>query len=556
MKKPFPEAKLKSNLLKGIMLVAAISVCLLAAYDVLFIFPSFNQLFMKAYERQSLKVARHVENVLLSKNILPGKTAFPGSFKKETGLIKNDFELWKILVISPTGKIVYSTDKADIGRKLNEKFFFEVVAKGGVYSKYVPKNTLTPGGQVAGNDVISTYMPVMQNGRFLGACEVYSNVSAVMKEIRRLFVASFLVLFLLLTGLFLALITIWRKAKQSAAARKKAEDVLAESENLLRTIIETVPECVKLLSADGKVLMMNRAGLMMLGSVSFEQMKGEKLTPFILPEYREAFGNLNRQVFEGKPGMLEFEAQGMDNKRLWLSTHAVPLPGKDGKTVALLGITRDITKEKHAAEALTTSLKEKEVLLRELYHRTKNNLQVVISLISLQAANVTDEHLKQALEDISLRIRAMSLVHEKLYKSKDLTSVDVKDYVEDLANAILIGYEKSAASISLKLDIDKTLMTIDAITTLGLIINELMTNSIKYAFPAGREGRIGISLHSLGDHLEFVFSDNGVGLADTDIKKAKSLGLKLVDKLSVKQLGGRLEVKTDNGTEFRITFKA
>ncbi|MDA8173656.1 MAG: PAS domain S-box protein [Nitrospiraceae bacterium] len=556
MKKQFPKINLKSNLLKGMMLVAVISVGLLAAYDVFFIFPSFNNLLMKSYERQSLKVARHVENVMLSENIQPGKTALPDSFKKETGLIIKDFGLWKIFVISPTGKIVYSNDQADIGRKLNEKFFFDVVAKGGIYSKYIPENTLTPGGQVARTDVISTYMPVMQNGRFLGACEVYSNVSAVMKEIRTLFVASFLILFLLLIGLLMVLIIIWRKAKQSAAARKKAEDVLAESENLLRTIVETVPECIKLLAEDGTVLMMNRTGFTMLGAATFEQVKGKKLTPFILPEYREAFDMLTKQVFQGEYGMLEFEAQGMNNKRIWLSTHAVPLPGKDGKTSALLGITRDITGEKHAAEALTASLKEKEVLLRELHHRTKNNLQVVTSLISLQTANVTDERLKQALEDISLRIRAMSLVHEKLYKSKDLISLDVKDYVEDLANAILIGYEKRAASISLALDIGKTLMTIDTITTLGLIINELMTNSIKYAFPDGRAGRIAISLHSHDDHLEFVFSDNGIGLADTDVEKAKSLGLKLVGRLASKQLGGRLEVSTGNGTEFRIVFKA
>lgn len=550
------ETGFKSNLLKGILLVAAVSVFLLTAYDVLFVFPSFNNLFMESAEFRSLQIATHIRNMMLSDNVLPGKTPLPGLFKKEVQIVVKDFGLWKVFIISPEGEVVYSSIPADQGRRLNEKLFFEVVAKGGIYSKYIPENTLTPSGQLVKTAVISTYVPLMQKGRFLGACEVYYNISTIMRKIRGLFIKAFLILSLLVLGLFSALVIVWYRARQNDMARRKAVDALSESENLLRTIIETVPECVKLINANGNVLMMNRAGLMMLDAGSFEQIKGGTLGTFVLPEYRKAFDNLTKEVFEGKSGMVEFEVAGLKGERRWLSTHAVPLPDRDGKIAALLGITRDVTEEKRAAEALKTSLKEKEILLRELYHRTKNNLQVITSLISLQSANITDERLINTLEDISLRIRAMSLVHEKLYKSRDLTNVDVKEYAEDLANAILLGYEKHAASISLEFDIAKILLNIDVITTLGLIENELMTNAIKYAFPGGRAGRIRISLHPLDDQLEFIFSDNGVGLPVADIKKVKSLGLKLVNKLATKQLGGRLEIKTEGGTEFRLVFKA
>lgn len=546
----------KDTFSKSILLVAVISVFLLAAYDVFFVFPSFNGLLMENSEEEAVHIASHLRDNLLSQNISLDKGPLPAAFITTAERARKDFHLWKIRVFSSSGEIVYSTDPADLGVRLYRRFFSEVVAKGSVYKKYVPKNEITPGGQKVNTDVVSAYVPVMKKADFLGACEVYMDVTGAIERNDRLLLTSFLTLFLLVFGLLLSLIAVSRRAGRSAMARKDAEDALEKSEQFLRTIIETEPECVKLIAPDNTLLMMNPAGLAMIGAASFEQVRGKRMSPLVLPEHREAFDSLTRNVFQGKSGTLEFEAMGLKGKRVWLSTHAVPLLGKNGGIAALLGITRDITSEKRSLEALEASLGEKEVLLRELYHRTKNNLQVISSLISLQASHINDAQILQSLEDTRNRIQAMSLVHEKLYKSKNLSRINARDYIEDLANALLGSYEKGAANVSLVLDADSTLMGVDTVTTLGLIINELMTNSLKYAFPDGRRGEIRISLRAAGgDRMEFVFSDNGVGLRDTDIKNVKSLGLKLVKSLATKQLGGKLEVKTGEGTEFRLTFK-
>jgi PAS domain S-box-containing protein len=547
---------LKDSMSKGILLLAVISVLLLAAYDVFFVFPSFNGLLMENSESEAVDIASHLREDLLSGDVRLKRSSLPDIFIKTAERTKRDFNLWKILIFSPSAEIVYSTDPADLGRRISGKFFYGVVAKGGVYKKYVPKNELTPGGQVAKTYVVSAYVPVMKDGRFLGACEVYMDVTDAITRNSRLFLTSIVTLFLLVFGLLLSVIIVSRKAGSSTTARKKAEDALQESEHFLRTIIETEPECVKLLAADKTLLMMNPAGLAMIEADSLEQVKGNQISSLVLPEYRDAFDNLTRNVFRGKSGTLEFEAVGLKGRRLWLSTHAVPLLDKKGEIAALLGITRDITQEKSSTEALEASLKEKEILLRELYHRTKNNLQVISSLISLQAAYINDDRVMQAFDDTRNRIQAMSLVHEKLYKSKNLICTDVKDYIEDLTDAILGSRQEPTADISLIIDVDSTFLAIDTITTLGLIINELMTNSLKYAFPGDRDGEIRISFHMVDrDRMAFVFSDNGVGLPSTDIKNMKSLGLKLVNNLAMKQLGGRLEVKTGKGTEFRLTFQ-
>jgi len=217
-------------------------------------------------------------------------------------------------------------------------------------------------------------------------------------------------------------------------------------------------------------------------------------------------------------------------------------------------------KRKEAEDQLKVSLKEKEILLRELYHRTKNNMQVISSLLNLQSLTIDDKQMLEVVKDIQNRIRSISLVHEKLYQSKDLSNVNLKDYIQELANALLTSYEGSKDRISVTLDIDNVFISLDTITTCGLIINELVSNSLKHAFPDDREGTIRIALHSTGeDKMELRISDNGIGLPEgLDFRDTKSLGLKLVRKLAEDQLRGKVELvelKDGKGTDFLIKFK-
>jgi len=240
-----------------------------------------------------------------------------------------------------------------------------------------------------------------------------------------------------------------------------------------------------------------------------------------------------------------------------LETSGVPFYDSHGDFGGYRGIDRDITERKLVEERLEASLREKETLLRELYHRTKNNMQVISNLIDLQTLDVNDENTLKLFKETQNRIKTMALVHEKLYQSKDLSNLNLKDYIGDLANALLGSYQLSGDRINLKLDVEPISVSIDTATPCGLIINELMSNSLKHAFPGERRGEVSLVLHqSEKGEIDMCFSDNGIGLPKGfDFKNTRSLGLTLVRNLSVKQLKGTVKVRTEHPTEFHIIFR-
>ena len=201
---------------------------------------------------------------------------------------------------------------------------------------------------------------------------------------------------------------------------------------------------------------------------------------------------------------------------------------------------------------------ERETLLRELYHRTKNNMNTISSLINLQTTYLDGDGIAiQMFRDIQDRIMSMSLVHERLYKSKDLSNVSLKDYVSDLANTLISGHKINKDKLSLRLDIEDFTLSIDTLIPCGLILNELMTNSLKYAFIDGREGQISIKgLVSSGKEIQLVYSDNGIGFpAGFDFAKVETLGLRLINGLITSQLRGNIEITTKPETVFTIAFR-
>lgn len=202
-------------------------------------------------------------------------------------------------------------------------------------------------------------------------------------------------------------------------------------------------------------------------------------------------------------------------------------------------------------------LNEKELLMREIFHRVKNNMQVISSLLSLQCKYIKDEKYIEMVKESQDRIKAMALIHENLYRSKDLSNIDFNDYVKSLAKGLLLSYKRDTNKIALKINIETVSFAIETAIPCGLIINELISNSLKYAFPDGRDGEINISLRSLdNDELEIIVSNDGVSFPkDLDFRNTESLGLRLVTNLAENQLHGRIELNRSKGTEFRIRFK-
>ncbi len=543
----------------GILLIALISVFFFAAYNVFFVFPSFSNLQTDGMENEAANIATHFNSSLLSMNFSFKKGPIPDEVKREARLLRMDFGLWKIRLFSPDGTVIYDDTKpAAIEHKVKERFFYDIVASGRIYKRFIPEHGITPGGEhVASVDLTVAYVPFMVNGRFAGASEIYYDVTGIRQKTDFLFLKYFLMLAMLVSALLLAVVIVSLKANRNAGARRRAEEALHRSEYLLRTIIETEPECVKLMAADNTLMMMNPAGLSMIQASSLEEIKGRRITDLVVPEHRTAFEELTQKVLAGGEGSLEFQITGLKGRHLWLETNAVPFVNEKGKIAGLLGITRDVTSKKRWTAALESSLREKETLLRELYHRTKNNMQVISSLISLQSSSISDGSILQMFDDTKNRIRAMALVHEKLYQSKDLSSVNIREYVRDLAGALIESYSKAQGKVALQLEADSITLPIDIIMPCGLIINELISNSLKYAFRADGSLEIRIQFRQTGDGLmEIVYGDSGPGLQSLDTKDIKTLGLKLVRNLATKQLGGKIELVPGAGAEFRVRFKA
>jgi two-component sensor histidine kinase len=216
---------------------------------------------------------------------------------------------------------------------------------------------------------------------------------------------------------------------------------------------------------------------------------------------------------------------------------------------------QEVLERQRAQERIKTSLEEKEVLLKEIHHRVKNNLQVISSLLYLQSKSIEDERTVEILKESQNRVRSMALIHQRLYQSRDLSKIDFAEYVRSLAAHLFRSYGVDSGLIRLNIDITRVFLGIDTAVPCGLILNELISNSLKYAFPQGRSGEISVEFRqgSLGQ-CTLMVRDNGVGLAEElDLQNAESLGLQLVNSL-VDQLEGTIELDRDGGTAFRIVF--
>jgi len=223
---------------------------------------------------------------------------------------------------------------------------------------------------------------------------------------------------------------------------------------------------------------------------------------------------------------------------------------------------REITERKRTEAQLNESLKEKEVLLKEIHHRVKNNMQIISSLLRLQSWHVKNKKMREMFEVSQNRIKSMAIIHEKLYQSQDLARIDFYDYIKSLTSSLFSTYRAGLEPITFKLDVKKVYFDINTAMPIGLIINELVTNSLKYAFPKQKawgktdnsKGEIFLSLHSDEGRVSLIVRDNGVGLPkDFDFRKAESMGLQLVNDL-VDQLDGAIELQKECGTSFKITF--
>jgi PAS domain S-box-containing protein len=344
-----------------------------------------------------------------------------------------------------------------------------------------------------------------------------------------------------------------------AAARditqiKAAEAALKDSERKFRTLIETAQEGVWVIDEDAKTTYVNDAMMDMLG-YSLDEMIGKLLFDFMDDEAEiDAKEKMERRR-EGIKEKHDFRFLHKNGSTIWTIISTNPLFDKKGTFIGALGMLTDITQRKQIEEQLKSSLIEKEMYLKEIHHRVKNNLLVISSLLNLQSNYIKDKDDFDMFRESQTRANSMALIHELLYQSDDLKNIDFGSYMTTLVNDLFKTYTGDPDRLKLNLNLQNPMIDINTSIPLGLIVNELVSNSLKHAFPGGMEGVINICLTSEDGKIILIIADNGVGIReDIDFKNTDSLGLQLVNNLT-NQIEGEIELDRSSGTEFKITFE-
>ncbi len=337
--------------------------------------------------------------------------------------------------------------------------------------------------------------------------------------------------------------------------RKQATEKLKASEKKYSTLVEKGNDGIVIIQ-DHLLKFINPV-IADISGFSMNEVIGKPFIGFVSSPFKEVVNDTYEKRIAGEEIPTKYEAELISKygKIIPVEINA-SLIEYEGKP-ADMAIIRDITDRKATEKEIKKSLKEKEILLSEIYHRVKNNMQVIVSLLRLQSRYVKEEKYREMFKESQNRIVSMSLVHEKLYQSEDLTQIDFNEYIKDLVKGLIQSYGANRCNIALNIDVDTISLGIDLAIPCGLIINELVTNSLKHAFPEGRKGEIKIFLRSTEEYkIELVVGDNGIGMSeDLDFRKTKTLGLHLITMLAENQLHGDITLNRSEGTEFIIKFQ-
>jgi PAS domain S-box-containing protein len=332
---------------------------------------------------------------------------------------------------------------------------------------------------------------------------------------------------------------------------------LLTSANPLAKILDLADDAIISLDENQRIILFNQGAERMFGYLS-KDVNGQPLDLLLPPRLAQIH----------KRHIHDFQTSGISARRMgeradiqgrrkdgseFPAEASISKVEVDGHLMFTV-IMRDITQRVAAEERLKASLHEKEALLKEIHHRVKNNLQVVSSLLGLQSRTIQDPEMRKRFQESQNRIHSMALLHESLYQSENLSQIDFPDYIRQLAAHLFRSYGVNER-VRLKTDLDKLDLTLDTAVPCGLIINELLSNSLKYAFPNGRSGVIRIAMREESEsRIRLVVADDGIGLAsDLDWTTTPTLGLRLVRTLG-QQLGATVEVNSRNGTEVQLAF--
>jgi PAS domain S-box-containing protein len=336
--------------------------------------------------------------------------------------------------------------------------------------------------------------------------------------------------------------------------KKKADEALRQSEEKYRILSEASPSAIYIINKDATISYANTYALNLVNK-SLPDVKGRRLMDVFPMENAEIQIQIIIGVFQhGHDIRRDDRMIALNGTEKWLSSIFTPLKDDDGMVTAVLCVAYDITEQKQMEHQIASSLHEKEFLLKEIHHRVKNNLQVISSLLSMQADKATDKNVIDSLLDSQNRVKSIALVHEKLYQSKSLDQIEYGDYLNKIVMHLFDTYSVNLSRISCTIHAGNIFVDINQAVPCSLIINEMLTNSLKYAFPEGRKGEIVIDFTTDGKNYILIYHDNGKGIPENiTFERSESLGMKLIYGLT-QQLNGTVVLQKGEGITFTITF--
>ncbi|OEC87844.1 MULTISPECIES: sensor histidine kinase [Methanobacterium] len=374
--------------------------------------------------------------------------------------------------------------------------------------------------------------------------------------------------------------------KESNEARKLLQtnqEILEKREKHLSLITDNMMDLITRIDANGKYRYVSPSAPKVLGYTP-ENMLENNILDLVHPDDLEKLkSSAQKAVYTHAPNEVEYRHKTPSGDYIWIETAGTPIFDGNNFKGFVCG-SRNINYRKIAEEQIKTSLEEKEVLLKEIHHRVKNNMQIISSLLSLQSRYIKDENYLAVFKEGQNRVKSMAMIHEGLYKSDNLARINFEEYVHNLISGLFSSYGIDKDIIKTKINLDNILLDIDTAIPLGLILNELISNSLKHAFPhnipnsknftftdhaveinnlsniqfapsGGITSEINILLSQKEDMLKLIVGDNGIGFPENvNFKNTESLGLQLVNTL-VNQLNGEIKLEKENGTKFTLNLK-
>jgi PAS domain S-box-containing protein len=342
---------------------------------------------------------------------------------------------------------------------------------------------------------------------------------------------------------------------------RQAEESRREGEARYRTLVDNAPLAI-LVNRENRIVLVNDACLRLFGATLPEQLLGKSPFELFHPDCHAAIRDRMARMQNTGEAVPRLEEKIVRLDGVSVDVEATSAPFTDQGAPAIHVVLTDITERKRAAdqskaafEAQASSLREKELLLQEVHHRVKNNLQIISSLLNLEAERVSPP-VREIIKRSQTRIRSLSLVHEKLYRSADLTRIDLAGYIESLADHLFHVYVVDPSKVRLETDFEDVSLDINSAIPCGLILNEMISNALKHAFPDGRKGALTVRMkRTSDDFVELQVSDDGIGLpAAFDFDNPKSFGFQIM-KLLVEQLEADFTIDRTRGTTFVMKFR-